>query len=316
MEERNLMKPSAFIGSSGLKYEFVEAIANGLSDEVDTHPWKSAFPVGKMTLEALIDEARLVDFGIFIFGADDRLADDVSVPRDNVVYEAGLFAGVLGTDRCLIVHEKKAKRPTDLKGMTVASFLGSDSVTEFADAVCPDLLKAIRKKRAKRFETVASTIEGDWWQFSWAPDGGIERAKVSFLRFRRTVSGYLKFKGDAWTENGDRLARFKSDLSIVNEQHRTFTYDWTGRWFVNKKEIKAEPGGFYGSGEFSLSPSNSDRASGEYTTRNDSNRDLDDQTPVEYRRANPQDIQIMDGDDFSARRKLIQQRLAERLADH
>lgn len=312
------MKPSAFIGSSGLKYEFVEAISDWLSDEVDTHPWrsKSAFPVGKITLKALVEEAMLVDFGIFIFGADDTLTGDISVPRDNVVYEAGLFAGVLGTDRSLIVHEKEVKMLTDLKGMTVASFDGSLSAAEVADAVCPGLLEAIRKKRAKRFESVAGTIEGDWWQFSLAPDGGIERAKVSFLHFRRTASGYLTFKGDAWTKNGDRLARFKSDLSIVNEQHRTFTYGWTGKWFVNKKEINADPAGFYGSGEFTLSPSNPNRASGEYTTRNDSNRDLDDQTPVEYRRANPEDIEDMDSDSILARRKLIRKRLAERLADH
>ena len=309
------MKPSAFIGSSGLKYEIVEAIADRLSDEVDAHAWKTAFPVGKMTLKALVEEAAAADFGIFIFGADDRLTSEISVPRDNVVYEAGLFAGVLGTDRSLIVLERKAKRPTDLKGMTVASFDGSISATEVADAVCPGLLEAIQKKGAKRFETVVGSIEGDWWQFSLAPDGGIERAKVSFLRFRKTASGYLTFKGDAWADNGDRLARFKSNLSIVNEQHRTFTYQWTGRWFVNRKAINADPGGFYGDGEFVLSPGNPDRASGEYTTRNDSNRDLDDQTPVEYRRANPGDIEEMDSDSITARRKLIRKRLAERLED-
>ena len=308
------MKPVAFIGSSGLNYEIVKAIADKLSEKVDTHPWKSAFPVGKITLQALVEEATRVDFGIFVFGSDDKLEADVSVPRDNVVYEAGLFSGVLGTNRSLIVHDEKVKMPSDLKGMTVARFNASLSTAAISDAVCPALLKAIREGGAKRFETVAGTIEGDWWQFSTAPNGGIERATCSLLRFSKAASGYLKFEGDAWAENGDRLAHFESDLSIVNETNRSFKYGWTGLWFVNRKEINGDPGAFYGKGEFKITSSNPDRARGNFTTRNDSNRDLEAQTPVVYRRASPQDTLNMDGSDLTTRRKLIQDRLAECLA--
>jgi len=310
-----MMKPTAFIGSSGLKYDVVEAIADRLADEVEVHPWKSAFPVGKATLDSLVAEANLVDFGIFIFGADDRLATDIDVPRDNVVYEAGLFSGILGTERSLIAHEEHVKMPTDLEGMTVARFNGSDNAAEIANAVGPALLNAILEGGAKQFKSFAGTIEGDWWQFSRAPDGGVERSKVSFLRFKRMPSGYVVFTGDAWTTNGDRLSDFGSDLSVVDETSRKFTYRWTGRWYVRKQDIQADPEAFYGRGEIVLSPNNRDRASGHYTTRNDSNRALDDQTPVEYRRAHPRDIQKMDGDDLSARRTLIQERLSERLAD-
>ena len=138
------MKAKAFIGSSGLKYEIVEAIAERLSGLVDARGWKSRFPVGKMTLEALVDEANEVDFGIFIFGADDQLEASISIPRDNVLYEAGLFAGLLGTDRCLIVHEQQAKMPSDLKGMTVARFDGNKNATEIANDICPVLLTVIQ----------------------------------------------------------------------------------------------------------------------------------------------------------------------------
>lgn len=309
------MKPSAFIGSSGLKYDIVEAIAERLSDEIDTHPWRTAFPVGKMTLRALVEEAVRVDFGIFVFGADDKLDVKISVPRDNVIYEAGLFAGVLGTDRSLIVHQKNVKMPSDLKGMTVAKFDGRNSATKVANAVCPVLLKAMGDNRAKRFKTVAGTIEGNWWQFSMAPEGGEERAKVSLMRFSRIPSGYLKFEGDAWTESGERLAHFESDLSSVNENDLAYRYNWTGKWFVNKKKISAEPDAFYGKGKFTLSRGNLDRAHGEYTTRNDTNRDLDDLTPVEYCRAAAQDSKHMDeNSDLSVRRNVIRARLAEYLA--
>ena len=126
-------------------------------------------------------------------------------------------------------------------------------------------LLSLHGGRSHAGELLVPKIEGDWWQFSRAPDGSIERAKVSFLRFRRTASGSLIFKGDAWGTEGENLARFDSDLSIIDETSRAFTYNWTGRWFVSREEIKADPAGFYGKGEFVLSPTNRNRASGEYT---------------------------------------------------
>lgn len=63
------------------------------------------------------------DFGIFVFAPDDVAnihGDLLKVPRDNVVYEAGLFSGYLGPDRCFIVVPQEAfvRIPTDWSGMT------------------------------------------------------------------------------------------------------------------------------------------------------------------------------------------------------
>jgi len=63
------------------------------------------------------------DFGIFIFAADDIAnirGDFLNVPRDNVVYEAGLFSGYLGPERCFIAVPQTVhvRIPTDLLGMT------------------------------------------------------------------------------------------------------------------------------------------------------------------------------------------------------
>jgi hypothetical protein len=140
---------------------------------------------------------------------------------------------------------------------------------------------------------------------------------VSFLRFRRTASGYLTFTGDAWSADGDRLAHFESDLSVVDEERGVFEYRWKGEWFVSRQDINADPEGFYGEGRIRLSPNNRDRASGRYTTRNDSHpeRALDDQTPVEYQRARPRDVERMDGDDLADRLALIRERLGEGVRD-
>jgi predicted nucleotide-binding protein len=62
----------------------------------------------------------LTTCGIFLFMADDQIeapAGKQSAPRDNVVYEAGFFAGAKGRRSTLVVVEKGAKVPTDLQGM-------------------------------------------------------------------------------------------------------------------------------------------------------------------------------------------------------
>jgi hypothetical protein len=63
------------------------------------------------------------DFGIFVFGPDDVAnirGDFLNAPRDNVVYEAGLFSGYLGPERCFIAVPQTVpvRIPTDLLGMT------------------------------------------------------------------------------------------------------------------------------------------------------------------------------------------------------
>jgi hypothetical protein len=63
------------------------------------------------------------DFGVFVFAADDDATVKgalLKVPRDNVVYEAGLFSGYLCPERCFIAVPKSVEVhvPTDLAGMT------------------------------------------------------------------------------------------------------------------------------------------------------------------------------------------------------
>lgn len=58
--------------------------------------------------------------GVFLFMADDPLNSRSKrefAPRDNVVYEAGYFAGAKGRQRSLIISEKGARVPTDLGGI-------------------------------------------------------------------------------------------------------------------------------------------------------------------------------------------------------
>src|SRR3954471_18196452 len=126
------MKPRLFLGSSGKQVKLVGAIARGLAEVADVEPWTTVFNPGVSTLERLVELTREVDFAAFVFAQDDWTGVNVessqtdaagqASPRDNVVFEAGLFGGVLGMRRTFILHAKGAKLPTDLLGMTAVRY--------------------------------------------------------------------------------------------------------------------------------------------------------------------------------------------------
>ena len=77
-------------------------------------------PASSVIIGNIETAARLTASGIFLFTKDDRQVRKDStrdaVPRDNVIFEAGYFAGAKGTGSVLIIHEAGAKLPTDLGG--------------------------------------------------------------------------------------------------------------------------------------------------------------------------------------------------------
>src|SRR3954454_19948009 len=120
-------KPRIFLGSSGKQAKLLHAITRGLEDVADVEPWTSTFNPGRSTLDRLVELSREVDFAAFVFAQDDWTATDGSEPgqaspRDNVVFEAGLFGGALGIRRTFILHASGSKLPSDLLGLPSARY--------------------------------------------------------------------------------------------------------------------------------------------------------------------------------------------------
>jgi len=82
--------------------------------------WQTDFIPGRTIIDQIEHAAARSLGGIFLFTKDDDLADqglaDTSVPRDNVVFEAGYFIGLKGKRNVLIVREAGSKMPADLGG--------------------------------------------------------------------------------------------------------------------------------------------------------------------------------------------------------
>jgi predicted nucleotide-binding protein len=101
------MKPTIFIGSSSEAISVVDAFQSHLEDVAEVIPWRyGVFKSGESTLESLLKALNRFDFAALILTPDDLVESrggTSSSPRDNVIFEIGLFIGRLGRERVFIV---------------------------------------------------------------------------------------------------------------------------------------------------------------------------------------------------------------------
>ena len=119
-----MQKPSVFIGSSSEGLEIARALAVQLSDASEVTVWnEGVFQPGVGSLEALVNALDRFDFAALVLTADDTIfsREQASLtPRDNVMFELGLFMGRLGRSRTFaIVPRSNVKLPSDLAGVTL-----------------------------------------------------------------------------------------------------------------------------------------------------------------------------------------------------
>jgi hypothetical protein len=297
------VKPRIFLGSSGKQAKLVQALTRGLAEVAEVEPWTAVFNPGVSTLDRLVELTREVDFAAFVFAQDDWTgnASDTTQgqasPRDNVVFEAGLFGGALGMRRTFILHAKGAKLPTDLLGMTAVRY--PETLTA-AD------MRAVNHKLRKAIEDEGrlSRLEGDWWQHSLTLRSEREPSAISLLRISRDREGVLHVAGRGWQEDGTISSRYWSEASRERHDPPGVFYYWNGERPRHPNAPRLE-----GTAEIHLE--DTDRASGYWTTRSELDPDLRERTSGVYLRADPGDMQILDGDDAEARAEMIARRLRE-----
>jgi hypothetical protein len=123
-----MVKPSLFIGSSSEGVEFARAVRTLLDRDVEASLWNEGFfKLGSTFIETLVNSIARFDFAVLLLTPDDLVSsrDKESFgPRDNVIFELGLFMGRLGRSRTFVVHEAepKLKIPTDLSGVNTATY--------------------------------------------------------------------------------------------------------------------------------------------------------------------------------------------------
>jgi hypothetical protein len=302
-----MAKPRIFLGSSGKQRKLLDALTRGLEDVAQVEPWTTTFNPGTSTLERLLELTREVDFAAFVFARDDwtatspptadPAASGQASPRDNVVFEAGLFGGVLGMRRTFILHASGAKLPSDLLGLTSVRYGDTATAAE---------MRTINEKLRKAIETEGrlARIEGTWWQLSLTERTALEPSAVSHLRISRNREGALELAGRGWQEDGTLSVRYWSEAAKERKDPPGIFYYWNGERPRDPNAPRLD-----GTGEIRLE--STDRAAGYWTTRSETDARVNARTSGIYLRADPADLEILDGRDDRRRADLIAERLAQ-----
>jgi hypothetical protein len=296
-------KPRIFLGSSGKQEKLLLALERGLGDVAQVEPWMSSFNLGTTAIERLIELTRDVDFAAFVFARDDWTTNDLSSasgqasPRDNVVFEAGLFGGVLGMRRTFILHANGAKLPSDLLGLTCI---------RYAEEVTPGVIKVVIQKLRKAIEDewYALNIVGLWWQFSLTERTASDPTAVSLLRISRDRGGALELAGRSWQDDGRLSNRYWSEAVKEKKDPSGVFYYWKGERPLDPNAPQLE-----GTAEIRLE--SAERAYGHFITRTDKNPEVSTRTSGVYWRGDPEDLLILDGRDDRKRAELIAERLEQ-----
>jgi predicted nucleotide-binding protein with TIR-like domain len=123
-----MSKPSLFVGSSTEGLEFARAVRSLLVHDAEVTVWNEGFfTVGGTFIDSLVNALPRFDFAAVVLTPDDMVTSrDVAVfgPRDNAVFELGLFMGRLGRSRTFVVRPSGSdlKLPSDLAGLTTAAY--------------------------------------------------------------------------------------------------------------------------------------------------------------------------------------------------
>ena len=128
-----MRKKKIFIGSSSEELDLANAAKAILEfeKEFEVTVWneqiwdRAVFKLNNNYLNDLIRATLQFDFGILIGTKDDKVevrGEEYLQPRDNILFELGLFIGRLGLNNCAFLIDQDIKVLSDIKGVSLARF--------------------------------------------------------------------------------------------------------------------------------------------------------------------------------------------------
>jgi hypothetical protein len=195
-------------------------------------------------IEALEAELAQSDFAVLTLTPDDRLESRGHMsmaPRDNLLFELGLFMGRLGRERTYFVCDKKQdlKIPTDLLGINPANYERRDGqdLGEAVASACSSIAARMRELdvRPKYMPEVelenrlvrhfCDRIVGTWWGRQWSQ----EEMRLSLLRIASDHGGNtVQLDGDTFDMRGQLFGQWKSVAIGIRVKERSLFFSWEG----------------------------------------------------------------------------------------
>lgn len=154
-------RAKVFIGSSRESLDVARAIQQNLDYEAEATLWtQGVFEVGGVASISLRSALGEFDFAVFVMAADDVATSrgtSSPAPRDNILWESGLSAGVLGPERTFLVKPLSidVRLPTDLDGVNTASYdAGRTNLQAATGAACTAILSVMRKAGRREWDSI------------------------------------------------------------------------------------------------------------------------------------------------------------------
>jgi hypothetical protein len=98
---------------------------------VSVRDWEIHFAPGATILDELLEASKSCLGAIMLLTKDDDFLgeENFAAPRDNVIFEMGLFMEAKGRERVLVVREQGAKMPADIGGGIYLPLQNRDDIT-------------------------------------------------------------------------------------------------------------------------------------------------------------------------------------------
>ena len=286
-------KLRVFVASSSEQLPIVKEIAGiiGQTRRIEAKPWtEKVFEYSKTYIESLESELDRADFAIVVLTADDVgnvRKKSVNLPRDNVIFELGLFSGRLGRDRCFFFVEaaSQTRLASDLSGIHHAVFRGQEHpdhehTMALRDCVTDVTLQMRRlgprskpspqvRKEREELWNFSSTFAEHWWER--IKEGEDSSSALSYVTISvDELTNTPKFVGRTFNLHGDRMADWESVTSGVVLPGRGPTrrpeaqvfYRWSGANFDARGQE------YGGHGVVTLQTSNADVGEGYFIDTN------------------------------------------------
>jgi predicted nucleotide-binding protein len=150
IRQRNVT-PILFVGSSRESLPIVQALLNGWkSAPFIVRPWTGGvFTPSQFPIDDLTKQLDACDFAALVLGPDDQISSrgvTSNAPRDNVLFELGLFMGAITRSRTLFIvpADVDVKIPTDILGLNPLRFVSqTGTLADNVAPVCGDIATLI-----------------------------------------------------------------------------------------------------------------------------------------------------------------------------
>lgn len=248
-----------FVASSSEQIKVAEKVADAIkaadqSSELpllDVCVWREGiFDFSSAYIESLERELDCADFAVVVLTGDDsaNVRDtEVNLPRDNVIFELGLFIGRLGRKRCFffVDGESDTRVASDLSGVKPVEFF------EYSDNVNRPLLKTqagnvltqIRqsgrrykpsikvRNEQERLWRFSTRISGSWWERMRKGEDDISALSYLIITVDEATNT-PKLEGRTYDTSGEYVAEWKSVISGVELSGRKpiVYYRWEGEF--------------------------------------------------------------------------------------